>query len=123
MIEKGITGGIYHVMHRYVEVTNKYMKNHDKIKKSSNLMYLDVNNFHGWAISQKLPAEGFKWEINQSRFDDIKNYDESSNKGYIFDVVIDYPKNLHDFQSDLPFLPERIKINKSNKLACNLYDK
>ena len=41
----------------------------------------------------------------------------------MFDVDIDYPKNLHDFHSDLQFLPQRIKINKCYKLICNLYDK
>ena len=55
--------------------------------------------------------------------DFIKNYDENSDKGYIFDVDVEYPKNLHDLHSDLPFLPERMKINKCNKLVCNLYDK
>ena len=43
--------------------------------------------------------------------------------GYVFDVDIDYPKNLHDLHSDLPFLPQRMKINKCDKLICNLYDK
>ena len=53
----------------------------------------------------------------------IKNYDEDSDKGYIFEVGIEYLKNLNDLHSDLPFLPEKMKINKCNKLVCNLYDK
>ena len=44
-------------------------------------------------------------------------------KGYIFEVDVEYPKDLHDLHSDLPVLPERMKINKCNKLVCNLYDK
>ena len=55
--------------------------------------------------------------------DFIKNYDEDSDKRYIFKVDIEYPKILQKSHSDLPFLPERMKINKCNKLACNLYDK
>ena len=55
--------------------------------------------------------------------DFVKSYDEDSDKGYTFDVDVEYPKNLDDLHSDLPFLPERIKINKCSKLACNLYDK
>ena len=41
-----------------------------------------------------------------------KNYDEESDKGYILEINVAYPKDLHDLRSDLPFLPERIKINK-----------
>ena len=42
----------------------------------------------------------------------ITNYDEDSGKGYILEVDAEYPKNLNYFHSDLPFLPERMKINK-----------
>ena len=55
--------------------------------------------------------------------DFIKNYDEDSDKGYILEVDVEYPKNLLDLRSDLSFLLERMKINKCNKLVCNLYDK
>ena len=53
----------------------------------------------------------------------IKNYNEDRNKGYILEADVEYPKNLHDLHSDLPFLPERMKIHKYNKLVCNQYDK
>ena len=74
---------------------------------------------------QPLPVDGFKFAENVSEIDEdvIKNYDEDSEKGYILEVDVKYPKNLHDFHSDLLFLPERIKIDKCNKLVCNLYDR
>ena len=53
----------------------------------------------------------------------IKNYDEDSDKGYILEVDVKYPKNLHGLHRDLPFLPERMKIGKCKKLVCNLYNK
>ena len=53
----------------------------------------------------------------------LKNYDEGSDKRYILEVVNEYSKYLHDLHSDLPFLPERMKINKCSKLVCNLHDK
>ena len=64
-------------------------------------------------------------EKNVSKFNGelIKNYDEDSNKGYILEVDVEYPKDLHNLHSDLPFLSERMKIKKCNKLVCNLYDK
>ena len=55
--------------------------------------------------------------------DFIKNYDKDSDKGYILEVDVKYPKNLYDLHSELPFIPEKMKIDKCNKLVCNLYDK
>ena len=122
MVEKEIRGGICHAIHRYAKANNKCMKNYKKIKKSY-VQYLDANNLHGWGMSQKLTVDGFKWKINMLKFNEdfIKNCDEDSDKGYIFEVDVEYSK--HDFHNDLPFLPERMKINKCSKLACNLYDK
>ena len=125
MVEKGIRGGICHATHGYAKANNKYMKNYDKSKESSYIQYLDASNLYGWAMSQKLPVDCFKWKENMLKFNKgfIKNYDKDSDKGCIFELNVEYPKNLHDLHSDLPFLPEKKKINKCNKLACNLYDK
>ena len=64
-------------------------------------------------------------EKNMLKFNEefIKNYDEDNDEGYILDVDVKYPKNLHGLHEDLPFLPKRMKIGKCKKLVCNLYDK
>ena len=125
MVEKGIKDGKCHSIHRYAKANNKYLKNYNKNKESSYIQYLDANNLYGWAMSQKLPVNCFKWIKNVTEIDEkfIKNYDEDSDKGYIFEVDIKYPRRLHDFQSDLPFLPKRMKIDKYKKLVCNLRNK
>ena len=61
MVEKGITGGISHAIHRYAKANNKYKKDYNKNITSSYLMYLDVNNLYGWGMSQKLLINSFKW--------------------------------------------------------------
>ena len=126
MIEEGIRGGICHAVHRYAKANNKYMKNYDKSKESSYIQYLDVNNLYGAAMSEKLPINEFKWVNDISGINEkfVKSYDKkNSDKGYILKVDVDYPSKLHRLHSDMPFLPERMKIDKTQKLVCNLHDK
>ena len=86
---------------------------------------LDANNLYGCPMIKKLPVGSFKWIKNVSRIDEefIKNYDENSDIGYFLIVDLEYPKELHDLHIDLPFLPEKMEINKHGKLLCMLYDK
>ena len=123
--EQGIRGIICNKVHSYAEANNKYMKNYDKDKESSFLMYVDSNNLYGWAMSKKLAVDGFKWVDDLSMFteDFIKNYDEKGDVGYLLVVDIKYSKTLCMLHSDLPFLPEKIKINKCPKLVCDVTDK
>ena len=75
---------------------------------------------------QKLPVNGFKSKKkNVPKFDEefIKKYDEDSNKRYILEVDVEYPKDLHNLHYDRPLLSERMKTKKCNKLVCNFYDK
>ena len=61
MIENGIRGGISMITHRHSIANNKYMKNYDTSKESKYIMYLDANNLYGYAMSQPLPTDGFRW--------------------------------------------------------------
>ena len=75
-------------------------------------------------MPKKLPTNGFKWiDNNEINEDFIKNYNENDTKGYIFQVDVEYPKRLHELHSDLPFLSERMEVNKCKKLVCNLFNK
>ena len=125
MIEAGVRGGMCQPIHRYAKANHKYVNNHDKNINSSYLMYLDASNLYGKAMSQKLPVNGFKWEDDLSRFNEdfIKNYNENSDVGYFLEVDVEYPKKLFSSHKDLPFLPERKKLEKVEKLACGIEDK
>ena len=128
MVEKGIRGGICHSIQRYAKANNKYMKSYNKDEESSYIQYLDANNLNGWAMSEQLPVNGFKWldtseTSNKINEDFIKNYNENDNKGYILEVDVKYSKRLHKLHSDLPFLSERMEVNKCKKLVCNLFNK
>ena len=89
-------------------------------------MYLDANNLYGWAMSQKLPVNSFKWVKKLSKFNErfIKSYNENSNKGYFLEVDVEYPKNCFAFMVISHFYQrEREKIEKCEKLVCNIKDK
>ena len=127
MIEKGIRGGICQASHRYVKANNPYMKNYDRNIESSYIVYLDANNLYGWAMSQKLPVNDFKWikkeELPKFIEDFIKNYDENGNIGYVGEVGIDNRKELFNLHKDLPFLPESKEVNNVEKFICDIEDK
>ena len=104
MFEKGLKGGIWLAIYRFAKANNKYMKDYDKNKKSSNLQHWDINNLYFWAMSQKLP-------VNECA------------DGYFLKVDFQCPKRLLELHNDLPFLPERLKIEKVEKVVTNLHNK
>ena len=66
---------------------------------------------YGWAVSQKLPVNGFKWVEKLSRFNEIfiNIYNENNDIGYFLEVYIDYSKELFNLHKELTFSPERKK--------------
>ena len=143
-IEKGMRGGVSCITRRYCKANNKYVKNYDKDKENTYISYWDVNNLCGWAMSQYLPYDNFEWmseeEINEVNFDLVS---EDSKIGYVLEVDLEYPKDLHDTHNDYPLAPEKlrvsenmlsdycldivknygIKVGEVNKLTPNLKDK
>ena len=75
-------------------------------------------------MPQKLPANKFEQIEDTSQFNEdfIKNYNKESDEGYFLEVDVQYSETLHELHNDLPFLPERIKIEKVEKLVTNLRD-
>ena len=113
MLEK-VKGGLCHAIHRYAKENNKHMgQNYDKSIELSYLPYMDANNLYGWQC-----VKTFLLMEDLSRFNEhiIKNYYKNSDKGYIFEVDVQYPKNLFNSHKDLPFLPEKRKSKKLKSL-------
>ena len=114
MTEKGIQGSLTQVIKKHGIANNKYLPCYENTKKNVHLQYLDANNLYGYAMRKKLPLNGYKW-ANAENFDSdfIKTYDDNSDKGYLPEVDVEYPKELLSTHRDLPFLHEkRYKLHK-----------
>ena len=64
-IEQGLRGGISTITHRHAKANNKDVPDYDPSQPSSHVTYLDANNLYGWAMSQALPVDGFRWLEDQ----------------------------------------------------------
>ncbi|XP_070170883.1 uncharacterized protein [Polyergus mexicanus] len=100
------------------------IRSYDPSEPSSYLMYFDVNNLYGWAMCQSLPYENFLCVDNVTSVD-LMSVTSDSPIGYILEVDLAYPSNLHDSHADLPFCPTRDKPpgKRDEKLLATLYDK
>ena len=115
-IEKGIRGGISTITERHAIANNKYMAKYDPNKESIHIPYMDANNLYGWAMSQLLPIRDFKW-MSGEELEKWRNY------GCILEVDLEYPEKLHDKHNEYPLTPERMEVNKVDKLIPNLNNK
>ena len=147
MIEHGLRGGMTQCSFKKVEANNKYMnEDYDKSKPSSYISYLDANNLYGLAMCKKLPYGDFKWYYGRMDEKRVLKYCDDDDIGYILEVDLDYPKELHDLHTDYPLAPVFMSINenmlskvqkdihkyfygkdasdeKTNKLVLNVMDK
>ena len=117
MFEDGIRGGVSMVSNCYGKANNKYMgDSFDDTKPSKYITYLDANNLYGGAMRQPLPTHGFKW-MNKN---ELETWEKHS---CVLEVDLACPKHLHNLLNDYPLAPERIKVNKVDKLIPNLWNK
>ncbi|XP_074028313.1 uncharacterized protein [Leptinotarsa decemlineata] len=111
-VERGIRGGLSQVCSkRRVHANNKYLNNYDFSNPDIYLMYFDVNNQYGWAMSQYLPYDEFKWCDTNI---DVSSIPDESDVGYMLEVDLEYPKHLPDSHKDLPYCPEHINPKTKN---------
>ncbi|XP_029673848.1 uncharacterized protein LOC115241990 [Formica exsecta] len=116
-------GGLSRCSNKYARANNKYLQTYDPSESSAYLMYFDINNLYGWAMSQSLPYEDFRW-VDDVASVDLISVTSNSPIGYILEVDLAYPSNLHDSHADLPFCPTRDKPpgKRDEKLLATLYD-
>ena len=125
MFERGIRGGITQSVHRWAIANNSYMGcEYDPSEPTEFLQYLDANNLYGWAMSQPSPVGDFKWiKIDNEESDIVEKLNKNSKLGYgyLLEVDVDYPLELHDYHNDLPFLCKKIKVNGVEEKLFRIY--
>ena len=95
-------GGVSYINKRYSETS-----------KNKHILYLDINNLYGCTMSQYLPIRNFNWVKNIDKIKQkLMNIKSNSSTGYVLEVDIEYPQELHDTHNDYPLAPEKISIPK-----------
>jgi hypothetical protein len=116
-LEQGLRGGISTITHKHAKTNNKDVPDYVPSQPSSHVTYLDANNLCGWAMSQALPVDVFRWLENQEIESlSVLEISDDSENGYILEVDLDYPPNLYDLHNEYPLAPEKMKV-KENMLS------
>ena len=112
-IEKGLRGGISMVSKRYAKANNPLIEGYNSSKPNTHILYLDANNLYGWAMSQPLPTGGFQWVDDCDRLmETIIEHPADSREGYILEVDLEYPGELHKAHNAYPLAPECMVVEK-----------
>ena len=116
MIDSGMRGGVCVILQRYAKANNPYMgAQYDPAQPISYIVYDDMNNLYGYAMSKPLPYGAFEWvDLEQRKFTEgfWEYLSEDDETGYILDCDLEYPEAIHSAHNDYPLAPEKMLINK-----------
>ena len=115
-VERGLRGGISMESRRYCQANNPYLRNYNPHEETSYIMYYDANNLYGWAISQPLPVGKFAWCLVFPTLYQIRKWRPNRKIGYILEVDLEYPEELHHEHHAYPLAPEKQVVPKG--LGC-----
>ena len=111
-MERGMQGGISMVSKRYAKANNLLVPDYDPTKPNKYIMYLDVNNLYGWAMCKPLPKRDFKWKCVMPTEEEILKKKEMAKNGWILEVDLEYPAELHKEQNSYPLALEKQVVKK-----------
>ena len=104
-IERGMRGSISMVGKRHAKANNPQVKGYNPAEPTNYVTYLDANNLYGWAMSLPLPKSGFHWKRVMPTKEQIMKMKWNAKKGWILEVDLEYPEELHDAHNGYPLAP------------------
>ena len=111
-VDRGMRGGISMVSKRCAKANNAMLPDYDPSKPNNYIIYLDANNLYGWAMSKPLPKRDFKWKRVMPTEEGILKKKENAKNGWILEVDLEYPAELHEEHNIYPLAPEKKVVKK-----------
>jgi len=106
-IERGMRGGISMVSKSHARANNPLVEGYNQEEPKNYITYLDANNLYVWAMSQPLPKSEFHRKRVIPTEEQIMKIGPNAKKGWILEVDLEYPEELHDAHNDYPLAPEK----------------
>lgn len=102
-IENGMRGGISMASKRHAKANKPYVPGYDDSLPSKHLIYLEA---------KPLPIRKFRWSNKMFGEEEIIALGPNEAKGYILEVDLEYPRELHEAHNAYPLAPEKKQVQK-----------
>ena len=113
-VTKAKRGGVSVINKKISKANNKYMKLYNRNEEDIFILGVDANNLYGYAMTKPLAFSGYEWITGSFQYlkSLLTETPEDSLIGYLAEVDLLYPMNIHSETNDFPLAPEKLTIRK-----------
>ena len=110
LLQRNIRGGLSFVNVRHAKRVEGEKAGYDEKRRT--LMYFDANNLYGESMRHPLPLRDYRWMDMEeiAKFDVEKDVTTQDGPGYILEVDLEYPEELHLKHNSFPLAPEAVNL-------------
>ena len=123
--ERACRGGVNQISCRYAKANNPYLEDYDPCQPNSFIVFIDSVNLYGWGCQQNLPIGGFRrLTLEEIASFDVLKVPDDGEKGYLIEVSLSYPSDLHDDHNCFPLAPikRNVRDNELSPYARNAWN-